>query len=399
MGDNSPLPMTASRALSLVFVAAAAWAAPLASADEPANAGLSIWTQNVTAFRKEHGSVGGYTKGWDLSDLPPYVPKQQLSGTLRVWGNNYLKDGYLGGYWQEAFKKFQPGITIEYHLPTSGIGIPALACGVSDVSMSRVATIMDLLTFEQVFRHSITEVTAVTGSYDVYGWLPAFIIVVNSENPLAKISMKQIDGVFGGARMGGYVGSVWHTEYPYSRGPEENIRTWGQLGLTGDWADQPIHVGGQSMRGNQTTNFSSVVLHGSDQFREGYQSYANYISPDHKIVSWSVQAQHAIAHDKYAMFWVSPQALGPGVKELAVQGPEGGPYVPRTLETVHDRSYPLAEECYFYLNRDPGQPVEPKVAEFLHFILSREGQECVQREGRYLPLTAAIVQQQLKKIE
>ena len=64
---------------------------------EPANAGVSIWTQNVTAFRKEHGSVGGYTKRWDLSDLPHYVPKQQLTGTLRIWGNNYIKDGYLGG--------------------------------------------------------------------------------------------------------------------------------------------------------------------------------------------------------------------------------------------------------------------------------------------------------------
>jgi phosphate transport system substrate-binding protein len=391
--------MNVERSFKILSALAAACAVQSAAADEPANAGLSIWTQNVTAFRKEHGSVGGYTKRWDLGDLPHYAPKQQVSGTLRVWGNNYIRDGYLGEYWREGFAKFQPGITIEYHMPTSGIGIPALACGVADVSMSRVATLMDLLTFEQVFHHSITEITAVTGSYDVYGWLPAFIIVVNAQNPLTKISLKQIDGAFGGARLGGYVGSVWHTEYPYSRGPEENIRTWGRLGLTGEWADKPIHVGGQSMRGNQTTNFSSVVLRGSDQFREGYQSYANYIGPDRKIVSWSVQARHAIARDKYALFWVSPATLGPGVKELAVQGFDGGPYVPRTLETVRDRSYPLAEACYFYLNRDPGRPVEPKVSEFLHYILSQEGQDCVQREGRYLPLTAAIVREQLNKLE
>jgi phosphate transport system substrate-binding protein len=391
--------MKLSPALRLLFTAASAWAVQVAGADEPANAGVSIWTQNVTAFRKEHGSVGGYTQRWDLGDLPHYTPKQQVSGTLRVWGNNYIKDGYLGEYWREAFKRFQPGITIEYHMPTSGIGIPALACGVADVSMSRVATLMDLLTFEQVFHHSITEITAVTGSFDVYGWLPAFIVVVNSENPLTKISLKQLDGVFGGARLGGYVGSVWHKEYPYARGAGENIRTWGQLGLTGEWADKPIHVGGQSMRGNQTTNFSSVVLRGSDQFCEGYQSYANYIGTDRKIVSWSVQAHHVIAHDKYAFFWVSPASLGLGVKELAVQGFDGGPYVPRTLATVHDHSYPLAEQCYFYLDRKPGRPVDPKVDEFLHFILSQEGQDCVQREGRYLPLTAGIVRDQLKKLE
>jgi len=70
--------------------------------------------------------------------------------------------------------------------------------------------------------------------------------------------------VFGGARLGGLRRSVWHTEYPYARGPEENIRTWGQLGLTGEWADKPIHTGGQTLRGNQTSQFSDIGPPGSD---------------------------------------------------------------------------------------------------------------------------------------
>jgi phosphate transport system substrate-binding protein len=99
------------------------------------------------------------------------------------------------------------------------------------------------------------------------------------------------------------------------------------------------------------------------------------------------------------MFYASPSTLSPDLKELAIQARDGGPYVPRTLETVRDNSYPLTHHAFFYLNRNPGQPVDPKVDEFLHFILSQEGQDCVQREGRYLPLTAAIVNEQLKKIE
>lgn len=366
---------------------------------EPKNAGVSIWTQNVTSFRKEHGLEGGYKKRWDLSDLPHYIPKQQVSGTLQVWGNNYLKDGYLGEYWKEGFEKFQPGITIEYHLPTSGIAIPALSCGVADVSMCRKSIIMELLTFEQVYHHPVTEITAVTGSYDVYGWGPAFIIAVNHENPLTKISMKQLDGVFGGARPGGYVGSVWHTEYPYARGPEENIRTWGQLGLTGEWADKPIHVGGQSKRGHATTVFSDIVLWGSDHFVEDYRGVANYITPEGKVNSWSLQARRAIAKDRYAMYYVSPMSMGPELKELAVQGRDGGSYVQRTLETCRDRTYPLTYQFYFYMNREPGKPVKPKVNEFMHYILSQEGQDAVQREGRYLPLMAEDVREQLKKLE
>ncbi|MBX3749943.1 MAG: ABC transporter substrate-binding protein [Opitutaceae bacterium] len=366
---------------------------------EPANAGVSIWTQNVTGFRKVSGAAGGYTKNWDLSDLPSYVPKQRLAGTIRIWGNNYIRDGELGEYWREEFTKFHPDVKIEYNLPTTGIAIPALSCGVADVVMSRKAIIMDLLTFEQVFHYPVTEIEAVTGSYDVYGWSPAFIIVVHKDNPLERISIKQLDGVFGAERTGGYVGSVWHTEYPYARGPEENIRTWGQLGLTGEWADKRIRPGGQTLRGNQTTQFSDIVTRGSDQFAEGYQAFANYITPDGKINSWSLQAQRAIAKDRYAMFYVSPMTLNADMKELAVQAYEGGPYVKRSLETVRDRSYPLYGRYYFYVNRKPGAPVDPKADEWLRFILSREGQECVQREGRYLPLTGDIVRAQLRKLD
>ncbi|MDD3179883.1 MAG: hypothetical protein PHQ04_05960 [Opitutaceae bacterium] len=367
---------------------------------EPENAGVSIWTQNVTSFRKDH-SVGGYKgkKRWDLSGMPHYVPKQQLTGTLRIWGNNYLKDGYLGGYWQEDFKKFQPGITIEYNLPTATISIPALAGGSCDLAMCYQARLTDLLVFEQVYHYPITEITTVTGSYDVYGWAPAAIIVVNRENPLTQISMKQLDGVFGGARLGGYVGSVWHTEYPYSRGPEENIRTWGQLGLTGEWADKPIHTGGQNLTAGASYSFQMKVLRGSYQFAEGYQAYTNYITPDGKINTWSSQVRRAIARDRYAMFYVSPLSMGDELKELAIQAYDGGPYVKRSLESIHDLTYPLYNHYYFYLNREPGKPVEPKVSEFMHFILSQEGQDCIQREGRYLPLPPEVVREQLKKLE
>jgi phosphate transport system substrate-binding protein len=368
-------------------------------AAEPPNMGVSIWTQNVTGFRKISGAAGGYTKKWDLSDLPRYEPKQKLTGTLRIWGNNYLKDGQLGELWREAFQKFQPGISIEYNLPTGAIAVSAVAAGVADIGMNYKATLTDRLIFEQVFHYPVTELTVVTGSYDVYGWGPAGIVVVHKDNPLEKISVKQLDGVFGGARTGGYVGSVWHTEYPYSRGPEENIRTWDQLGLTGEWAGKRISIGGQNLSAGATLQFSNEVLRGSLQFAEGYKAYTNYMGPDGKIVSWSLQAQRAIARDRYAMFVVSPAAMSPDLKELAIQEEEGGPYVPRTLETVRDRTYALTHQGNFYVNRAPGQPLDPKVEEFIRFVLSQEGQECVQREGRYLPLTGALVREQLKKIE
>jgi len=256
--------------------------------NEPvANANRSIWTLDVTRFRRERGNVGGYDKRWDLSELPVYAPKRQVRGTLRIWGSNYLKDGPLGQYWAESFARYQPGIQIEYNLPTTAIAVPALAAGVADLGVGRPATLMDYLTFEQVFRYSPTEVTAATGSYDVYGWSPAFIILVNKDNPLNQISMKQLDGVFGTARQGGYDGSIWRNDYPFRRGPEENIRTWGQLGLGGEWADKPIMPCGQSPRANIQVVFQNLVLRGSDQWVEGYRAFANYATPEGRIHPWS----------------------------------------------------------------------------------------------------------------
>jgi len=389
--------LAASIALALGHPALAA--TPTDAPNEAVNANKSIWTQNVTSFRKEHAVAGGYTKKWDLSDLPHYQPKRQLTGKLRIWGNNYIKDGYLGEYWKEAFRKYQPGIEIEYNLPTTGIGIPSLSAKASDLAMSRKAILMDLLTFEQVYHHPITEIVAVTGSYDVYGWMPAFIIVVNKDNPLDRISVKQLDGVFGGQRQGGYVGSVWRTDYPCRRGAEENIRTWGQLGLTGEWADKPIHPGGQTLRGNNTTQLSDKILCGSDQWAESYQAYANYITGNGKIVPWSTQARDALEADKYGIYYVSPLSMSPKLKELAIQDHDGGPYVKRSLETIRDHSYPLYNLYYVYFNRDPGKPADPKVEEFVRFLLSREGQQEVQHEGRYMPLTGAMVQEELKKLD
>lgn len=190
----------------------------------PENANTSVWLLNVTAFRKGHSKEGGYNRSWDLSDLPSYQPFSQPSGELRIWGSNYIKDGSLGGYWADAFNKFQPNIHISYTLPDSGIAVSALSAKVADLGVGRPATLDDLMTYEQVYGHGPVTITAATGSYDVYGWSPAYVIVVSQQNPLTQISMDQLDGVFGAARGGGYNGSIWLTHYPYRRGPEKNIR-------------------------------------------------------------------------------------------------------------------------------------------------------------------------------
>lgn len=385
--------------LSASLCAAGVVAASAAAPAPPPNTGVSIWTGNVTAFRRKHGAIGGYKKRWDLSALPRYVARRQLTGTLRIWGLSYLQDGPLGQYWADAFQKYEPGLKIEYHLPTGAIAVAALATGVADLGVNYKATLTDRLDFEQVFHHPVTAVTVATGSYDVYGWDPAGIIVVNKDNPLTQISVKQLDGVFGTARNGGYRGAVWHTEYPYSRGAEDDIRTWGQLGLTGEWAGKPIHTCGQNLLSGAMYQFSNEVLGGSMQFVEGLKTYTNYMTAGGKVYTWSQQVQDVVDQDPQMICYVSPLALTRGMKVLAIEARDGGPYVPRGLETVHDNTYPLSHHVYFFFNREKGKPMDPRIEEFVRFVLSQQGQAQIEREGRFLPLTAPMVQEQLKKLQ
>ncbi len=108
-----------------------------------------------------------------------------------------------------------------------------------------------------------------------------------------------------------------------------------------------------------------------------------------------------LANDRYGIAWtVMPQAKGvAGIKAIALAPRQGGPYVFPARETFQDRTYPLVRSIHIFLNRAPGQPLDPKLREFLRFILSREGQEIVARDGGYLPLTAAMVLEQLKRLD
>src|ERR1039457_2603177 len=215
-----------------VAVMAVVFLAPSRSAAQP---DPSEDTKNALRAQADHfriiherGQKPYYKPQFDLSALPHYEPQQQVSGWIRIHCNNYLIDGRLGEYWQRAFEKFQPGAHLSFFLPTSAAALGALDYDLAEIVMSHKPSFYDLLAYERIKNFDPTEIAVVTGSYDVGGWDNSFVILVNDANPLKGITMKQLDGVFGAARDGGWVGTNWRPDL--ARGPEENIRTWGQLG-------------------------------------------------------------------------------------------------------------------------------------------------------------------------
>jgi len=343
------------------------------------------------------GSKTWYTKRWNLDDLPEYKPEQKVSGTIRVWGSGYFAEGRLGQFWEEGFHKYQPDVRFEYHLKAPALGIPALCVGVADLAPSRHITFDETLMFERMFERDPIQITAVTGSLNVPGWNYALGIFVNKENPVTKLTMKQLDGIFGAEREGGYDGTTWRTDI--ARDSKQNIRTWGQAGLTGEWADKPIHVYGDNLRYHIPRTFERLVFGGGDKWNEGLHEYANYKNPDGTNTLEAQEVLDAVARDPNGIGYSTVAYSSPATRVLAIAPRDGTGYVELTLDTVRNRTYPLYDEVYFYFDHDPTRPIDPKIKEFLRYVLSRDGQDAVQRDAKYLPLTSSVVQEQLKKLQ
>ncbi len=390
-----------------LFVAASAFAqpAPHVPRGEGTGAGESTDGMEMQKARARMMNARGqrvaYTKKFDLSGIPAYQPKQKLSGTIRFWGSNYITDGMVGGYWEAKFREFHPDVKVDWNMKTTSAAVPSLVFGVSDIGMGRKVTFSELQMFQRYKDHDPLEIDIATGSFDVPGWQPGYGVIVHKDNPLAQISMEQLDGVFGAERAGGWEGTSWRPEH--ARGPEKNIRTWGQLGLKGEWADKEINVYGLNPRYHQAVEISDMILGSSDKWNEKLRIYANYVTADGKLARGM---NEDLAADRYGIGIVAAPTtnLGGGAaqstqKVLPLGVTNAGPFVPYALETLQNRSYPMHDEIFAYADIDASKPIDMNVVEFLRFVVSREGQELIMKDGKYLPLTAEVARAGLAKID
>ena len=308
--------------------------------------------------------------------------------------------------WEGGFRKLHPDVRFDDHLQTSDAAFPALVTGTADLGPDGgEPTLTETLSFFEVHAYDATQITVATGGYDVEGRSNGLVIYVHRDNPIARLTMKQLDGIFGAERTGGLRGFKW--TLTDGRGPERDIRTWGQLGLSGEWADKPIRTYGHAPSGTSRF-FQLKVLGNGDKWNPNYREYvetgSKMIGDDDRVEQrggLKHMLANELAHDRYGIAWtVVPQAQAvPGLKPLALASADGGPYIAPSRESFEDRTYPLARSVYIYLNRPPGGALDVKLAEFFRYILSREGQTIVAKSGGYLPLPASIVREQLRKLD
>ncbi len=213
----------------------------------------------MLAFAAARAGAGDF----NLTGLPSYDPGDaKVHGVVRIHDTELTQ--HLVHLWEDGFLKLHPLVRYgEYTVPAWFSG---LCAGTADIAVTgHDAWRSDLKAFEGVFGYPPLEIMFATGGFDRRkGNTPGAIIFVNKDNPLTGLTLDQLDGILGAERSGGWVGTTWSTAA--ARGPEKNIRTWGQLGLTGEWADKPSHIFGiDATLSGWSGLIQKVVFHGGGQ--------------------------------------------------------------------------------------------------------------------------------------
>lgn len=309
------------------------------------------------------GALGGlaFAQAIKVEDgLGSYQKTSGVSGNINSVGSDSMNN--LMTLWAESFQKMYPNVKIQIEGKGSSTAPPALIAGTAQFGpMSRGMRSTEVDQFEKKYGYKPTQIRT---AYD------ALAVYVHKDNPIEKLDLAQVDAVFSKSRR---------------RGGKPAAK-WGDLGLSGDWANRPISLYGRNSASGTYGFFKEHVLGNGD--------YKDQV----KEQPGSASVVQGVTEDQYAMGYSGIGYKTSGVKTIPLAEKTGGYYSAGSYEDVKGNKYPLNRFLYIYVNKAPGKPLDPVVREFVKLIMSKEGQEVVVKDG-YLPLPADIAKQELAKLE
>lgn len=371
-------------AYALVAVASVAGLCAPAAHAQSAPTPMVTWVAPVTPTHKpqtEAEAEHGRQFGRDLpapeilqpmldAQLPPYRPRRdlQVSGTFKGAASDVMV--VIAQKWIEQFKSYYPNANISIAPPYAGsLGAVELVKGDLDfVFVSRELKPDDIAKFKAKFGYEPLSVPISGGTYRHFGALDTVAFVVNKDNPIEQITFKQLDQMYSSthARGGGA------------------ITRWGELGVTGEWADKPIHLHGIKPWNGFEEFVRQRVLSTPGKRGEWRD--------DIKFEKLVFPMARDIANDRYGIGYSGMAYMDAPVKLVPLVEHEGDVPQAPTYENVARASYPLTRLTFFNTNKAPDRPLAPVLEEFLKFILSKDGQQVVLDHARYIPLRASQVQ-------
>jgi phosphate transport system substrate-binding protein len=292
--------------------------------------------------------------------LPEYAKTSGVSGNVTSVGSDTLAN--LMTLWAEEFKRFYPSVNIQIQAAGSSTAPPALTEGTSNLGpMSRKMKSNEIEAFETKHGYKPTGIPVAIDALAVY---------VHKDNPLAGLTLPQIDAIFSATRTCGH---------------PADIDNWGDLGLGGEWATRSIQLYGRNSVSGTYGYFKEHALCKGD-----FKNNVNEQPGSASVVQGVTKSLNGIGYSGIGY-------RTSGVRAVPVAEQEGGEYVDATPENAIAGSYPLGRFLYVYVNKHPNKPLPPLERAFMKMVLSRQGQEVVIKDG-YIPLPAKVVEKQLESV-
>ncbi len=309
------------------------------------------------------GSVPGLASAQAQVDpsLPEYQKISGVSGTLSSVGSDTLAN--LMTLWAEEFKRTYPNVNVQIQAAGSSTAPPALTEGTANLGpMSRLMKDNEVEAFEKRHGYKPTPIAVA---------IDALAVFVHKDNPIAGLTLTQVDAIFSSTR---------------TCGAPEDISNWGQLGLTGAWANRGIQLYGRNSVSGTYGYFKEHALCKGD-----YKNTVNEQPGSASVVQSVSSSLNGIGYSGVGYTTSS-------VRTVPLSNDPGKPFVEATPANAINGSYPLARFLYIYVNKQPGQAMDPITQQFLKLVLSRQGQQVVVKDG-YIPLPAAVATREAAKIE
>jgi phosphate transport system substrate-binding protein len=292
--------------------------------------------------------------------LTEYTPVQGVSGSLKSIGSDSMNNEMT--LWAEGFQRLYPSVKIEVEGKGSSTAPPALISGTAQFGpMSREMKSEELENFEKSFGY---KPTAVPTSLDMLA------VYVHKDNPLKGLTLQQVDAIFSKSRKGG---------------ADKDIRTWGDLGLTGEWANAPISLYGRNSASGTYGFFKENAL-----FKGDYKDEVKEQPGSSSVVQ-------GVATDKFGIGYSGIGYKTADVRPVPLAAKAGEDFVAAEAANAYGGEYPLARLLYIYVNVKPGTALDPLRREFLRYVLSKQGQVEVVKDG-YLPLPAPMAAEAQKQL-
>ena len=292
-----------------------------------------------------------------------YEKVSGVSGNLNFIGSDTCLN--LMTLWGEKFREFYPNVRVQGEGKGSSTAPPALIEGTAQLGpMSRAMKATEMDAFEERFGYKPTEFRVA---------LDALAVYVHKDNPIADagLSLEQVDAIFSKTRKGGHA---------------DDAVTWGDLGLTGEWADKPISLYGRNSASGTYGFFKSKALYKGD--------YKDTV----KEQPGSASVVQGVENDRYAIGYSGMGYSTSGVRKVPIAKKAGESPVAADVEHVLDGTYPLGRFLYVYVNKAPGRELDPLVDAFAEFLYSEEGQAQVDKAG-FIPVPTAVGLEELAKLE